>query len=123
MHRALLICSLGLALCVSCAARAPLFMDKANHVVSSYRLARDLVDARWGSTWSEELPCALPRVRGPVVKTATGPQSSTIGMTIAEAEQFQFEKMPIYSGCQVSHSCELNSVPHRSVPAACRSTL
>ena len=82
--------------------RAPLFIDKVNHVVSSYRLARDLIDSRWNDTWSAELPCAAPRVNGFVSKIATGAQSPTLGMTIAEAEQFTFERLPIYSGCQVS---------------------
>jgi hypothetical protein len=99
------MCGLGILLLFSvfrlALARSPLFMDKTNHVVASYRLAQGLIESRWNSTWSQELPCAVPRVRGPVLKTATGSQSPTLGMTIAEAEQFAFERLPIYSGCQV----------------------
>ena len=84
--------------------RVPSFVNEVDHVVSSYRLARDTVSSRWNKTWSSELPCALPHVKGFVNKVATGAQSPTLGMTIAQAEQFTFERLPIYSGCQVRPS-------------------
>ena len=84
-----------------CVLRASSFVDETNHVVGSYKLARDLVDARWPSLWSEDLPCARARLHGPVQKLATAAQSPTIGMRLAEVEQFEFEKLPIYSSCKV----------------------
>ena len=81
--------------------RVPLYMEKSNHVVSSYKLARDIVKSRWPSSWTDDLPCSVPRIRGFIHKTATASQSPTIGMSLGEVEQFTFEKLPIYSSCQV----------------------
>jgi hypothetical protein len=85
----------------ACIGRAVNYVDKVDHVVSSYMIARDIVEARWSSSWSEELPCASPRLKGHVLKTGSGVQSPTIGMTGAEVERFTFERLPIYSRCQV----------------------
>lgn len=87
------------------------FVDETSHVVSSYRLARDLVDARWPSLWTPELPCARARLHGPVQKLATAGQSPTIGMRLAEVEQFEFEKLPVYSSCKVPPHTALLLVP------------
>lgn len=81
------------------------FVDKVDHVVSSYRLARDLVEERWsGSAFAfADLPCAEPSIAGFIPKSATGSQNPTLGMSIAEARQFNFAKLPIFSACQVRH--------------------
>lgn len=86
---------------VGTSGRQPLFMDEARHVITSYKLARDMVRDRWESTWSEDLPCAQPKMRGHVRKTAVASQNPTITMSLGELEQYTFEKLPVYSGCQV----------------------
>jgi hypothetical protein len=98
--RALLLLCCGTAL--SSSLRQPLFMDDAQHVISAYKLSREIVESRWKETWSEDLPCATPRYKGHVQKLGLGPQSPTLGLTISQAEHYVFARLPIYIGCQVS---------------------
>lgn len=81
--------------------RRPLYVDHAEHAISAYRLSRDILQARWGESWHEELPCSEPHHSGLVQKAGAGTQSPTLRLRIQDSDKFVNEKLPIYVGCQV----------------------
>lgn len=70
-------------------------------VIASHELAREVVDERWPSLWTSELPCAPARMHGPVEKQATASQSPTLRPRTADVRQYARAELPIYSRCMV----------------------
>ena len=74
-----------------------------DRVVASHQLARTRVDSQLNDTvlHSGRLPCAHNGVQGFVDKTATGSESPTLYISVADARHFTNERLPIYTHCQV----------------------
>jgi hypothetical protein len=84
------------------------YNERTDQVVSSYKIARKIVDSRWSNSWAQGLICAKAGVRGSVAKTGSGAQSPTLRTSNSDVELFVSQSIPIYSGCRVrlvGHEC------------------